>query len=215
MRPEATPAEVIKYLEREFRTIVGASGAISGGSAAAPGVSTGLGVAAAVADAGGFLAVAALHVLSLAEIHGIPAEDLARRKTLFYGVLLGESAQATIRKVAGRTGAHWANKLVTKVPAASLAKVNAVLGPNFVTRYGTRQGVLVLGKAAPFGIGAVIGASGNLLFAQLVIRNAREAFGPPPKAFPPGPLAQRATAAAAAPEAEGVIQAELIEEHPE
>lgn len=212
LKPQATPAETIKYLEREFRTVVGASGAVSGGAAAAPGVSTGLGIAASVADAGGFLAVAALHVFSLAEVHGVPAEDLARRKTLFYGVLLGESAQATLQKAAGRTGAHWARKVVAKVPGSSLARVNAILGRNFVTKYGTKQGILVLGKAVPFGIGAAIGASGNAIFAQAVIKSARKAFGPPPSEFPP-----ELQVALKAPEDETldedeIIDAEIVEE---
>lgn len=212
LKPQATPAQTIKYLEREFRTIVGASGAVSGGAAAAPGVSTGLGVAASVADAGGFLAVAALHVFSLAEIHGVPAEDLARRKTLFYGVLIGESAQATIQKAAGRTGAHWARKAVAKIPGSSLAKVNAVLGRNFVTKYGTKQGILVLGKAVPFGIGAVIGASGNVIFAQAVIKSARKAFGPPPSEFPPElQVALKASKDETLDEGE-IIDAEIVEE---
>ena len=55
---------------------------------------------------------------------------------------------------------------------------------NFVTKYGTKQGVLVLGKQMPLGIGAAIGGVGNAAFAQFTIRSAKRAFGAPPAAWP-------------------------------
>ncbi|MFI7517479.1 hypothetical protein ACIBVK_28680 [Micromonospora echinofusca] len=39
------------------------------------------------------------------------------------------------------------------------------LGRNFITKYGAKQGILVLGQAAPFGIGAVIGGGANAALA--------------------------------------------------
>ncbi len=57
------------------------------------------------------------------------------------------------------------------------------LGRWFVTRYGTKQGILVIGRVAPFGIGAVIGGGGNLVVGRSVIAGMSRAFGPPPAAF--------------------------------
>jgi hypothetical protein len=54
-----------------------------------------------------------------------------------------------------------------------------------LTRFGTRQGALLLGRALPLGIGAGIGAAGNAALARAAISTAREAFGPPPHEFPP------------------------------
>ncbi len=34
---------------------------------------------------------------------------------------------------------------------ATLRQINSVLGKNFVTKYGTKQGIIVLGRVAPFG----------------------------------------------------------------
>jgi hypothetical protein len=70
------------------------------------------------------------------------------------------------------------------VPVATLRNINRVLGRNFVTKYGTKQGILVLGKTVPFGIGAVIGAGGNAAFAQFTIRSTKKSFGPPPAEIP-------------------------------
>lgn len=184
-RPDAGPRRVIVALERQFTGAVATTGAAAGGVAAAPAVGLPAGLAVSAADAGAFTTAAALYVLALAEIHGIPTEDVVRRRTLMLGILIGESAQPTIAKVAGRVGPHWARRIVQKVPVESLRAVNRVLGRNFVTKYGTKQGILVLGKVVPFGIGVLIGAGGNAAFAQFTIRSARAAFGPPPDDFPP------------------------------
>jgi len=53
-----------------------------------------------------------------------------------------------------------------------------------VTRFGARQGALLVGRALPLGIGAGIGAAGNAALARGAISTARRAFGPPPDLFP-------------------------------
>jgi hypothetical protein len=62
-----------------------------------------------------------------------------------------------------------------------------VLGPRFITKYGTKQGALVLGKQIPFGIGAVIGGGGNHVFGRLTIASAHKIFGAEPDEWPPAP----------------------------
>jgi hypothetical protein len=66
------------------------------------------------------------------------------------------------------------------VPLESIRRVNGVLGHIFVTRYGTKQGILVIGRVIPFGIGALIGGGGNYILGSGVVRATRRAFGPPP-----------------------------------
>lgn len=182
--PKATPAEVVQSLGAQFTTLVAATGAAAGGGAAAPGVGIPAGLALAVADATAFTTAAMTYVLAVAEVYDIPTEDVVRRRTLLLGVMLGDSATPIIKEAAGRTGAHWGKKVVQSVPVAALRKVNGVLGKNFVTKYGTKQGILVLGKTVPFGIGAIIGASGNAAFAQFTIRSTKKSFGPPPTELP-------------------------------
>ncbi|SDP78299.1 hypothetical protein [Lentzea jiangxiensis] len=182
--PQATPAEVIGTLEKMYVSALTSSGAAVGGAAAAPGVGTGISLALSAGEALSSLELSALYVLSLAEIHGIPLDEVERRRTLVLGILLGESSSKTIGKVAERTGQHWARQLVSAVPATTLRQINKVLGKNFITKYGTKQGIVVLGRAVPFGIGALIGGAANATMAALAVKTARRAFGPAPEEWP-------------------------------
>ncbi|MEU9531665.1 hypothetical protein AB0D00_04975 [Streptomyces sp. NPDC048213] len=85
--------------------------------------------------------------------------------------------------MAERTGQHWARQIVASVPAQTLRQINKALGRNFITKYGTKQGIIVLGRVVPFGIGAVIGGGANAAVATLSVRAARRAFGPPPTSW--------------------------------
>lgn len=181
---DLSPADVVTRLGRQFTLSVTASGGAAGAVAAAPAVGTPAGLALAVADAGAFTSVAALYVFALCEVYDVPTDDVERRRNLLMLVLLGNSGTKAAEKVAGRTAPHWARQIVNAVPASTLKQINRVLGHNFVTKYGTKQGILVLGKAVPAGLGAAIGAGGNAAFAQFVIRSARRAFGPPPISWP-------------------------------
>lgn len=182
--PEATPAEVIRTLERMYVSALAGTGAAVGGAAAAPAVGTGIALALSAGEAFSSLELSTLFVLSVAEVHGIRLDEIERRRTLVMGILLGQSGSTTIGKIAERTGQHWARQLVSKVPVATLRQINSVLGKNFITKYGTKQGIIVLGRAVPFGIGAVIGGGANATLATLAVRAARRAFGPAPQSWP-------------------------------
>ncbi|MBE8518912.1 hypothetical protein ILP97_15540 [Amycolatopsis sp. H6(2020)] len=183
--PEATPAEVVRALERMYVSALAGTGAAVGATAAAPAVGTGVALALSAGEAFSSLELSALFVLSVAEVHGVRLDEIERRRTLVMGILLGQSGSTTIvGKVAERTGQHWARQLVGKVPTATLKQINSVLGKNFVTKYGTKQGIIVLGRVAPFGIGAVIGGGANATVAALAVRAARRAFGPAPQSWP-------------------------------
>jgi len=181
--PEATPAELCAVLDRRYLATVTSSGATAGGVAATPGVGTGAALALAGGDAVGFVAASGLLALAYAEIYGVPIEDLERRRTLILAVLLGDSGAATITKVAERTGGHWGRKVAQGVPIETIRQINRILGRNFVTKFGSKQGILVLGKALPFGFGAVIGGTGNFTLGYLTTRAAHRAFGDPPPAW--------------------------------
>lgn len=181
--PEATPAQVIRTLERMYVSALTGTGAAVGGAAAAPGVGTGVALALSAGETLSSLELSALFALSLAEVHGVPLDELERRRTIVMGVMLGGSGSATIGKVAERTGQHWGRQVVAKVPVETLRQINGILGKNFITKYGTKQGIIVLGRVAPFGIGAVIGGGGNAALAALTVRAGRRAFGPPPESW--------------------------------
>ena len=105
-------------------------------------------------------------------MQGITIEDVERRRTLVMAVMLGHEGAKAVGKVAERTGQHWARQLARGIPNSKILAINKVLGRNFVTKYGTKQGILVLGRVLPFGIGAVIGG-------PLTRSSAKESSQPP------------------------------------
>lgn len=178
--PDATPEQVIRSLERMYVSALAGTGAAVGGAAAAPGVGTGVALALSAGETLSSLEMSALFALSIAEVHGVPIDEVERRRTIVLGIMLGGSGTATISKIAERTGQHWGRQIVAKVPVETLRQINKVLGRHFITKYGTKQGIIVLGRVAPFGIGAVIGGGANAGLAALAVRAGRRAFGPPP-----------------------------------
>lgn len=173
VHPHKSPAKMIKHLDRWYLSAVTTSGAAAGGAAVVPGA----GVPAAMVDVVAFLEATTFYVLSVAEIHGLHAEDFERRSLLVKAVLVGDSAVGVLEKVVGRTGKHWGKQIVKRIPMAAVNRANKVLGPRFVTKYGTKQGILVLGKQVPLGIGALLGGGGNHLVGRGIIKSTRKILG--------------------------------------
>jgi hypothetical protein len=178
--PGATPEQAIRSLERMYVSAIAGTGVVVGATAAAPGIGTGLAMALTAGETVSSLELGVLFALSLAEVHGVPIDSLERRRTIVMGILLGEAGPAAISKVAGRVGPHWARQSVARVPAEALRQINRILTRNFVTKYGTKQGVIVLGRVAPFGFGALIGGGMGAAGAYAVVKAGRRAFGEAP-----------------------------------
>lgn len=183
-RPDATPAEVITSLEKQYLASVVTLGVGTGATAALPGPHRAVGLIINVAEVGVFTEASMLFCLAVAEVHGIGVDDLERRRTLLLAILMGDGGSKIVERVAGRTGPYWARSIVNRVPMSTINAINKVLGPRFVTKYGTKQGILVLGRELPFGIGAAIGGGGNAVLGRATIATARRAFGPAPDAWP-------------------------------
>jgi len=179
-RPNASPSDIVKRLNAELRAATIGAGVGVGAAAAAPGVGT----VAALAISGGetvaFINATALYVLSRASVQDLELRDIEGRRALVMAVMLGDLGSKTVSKFAQRTGQHWAKSLVKNIPQVKINAINRVLGRHFVTKYGTKQGILVLGRVIPFGIGAAIGGAANAVFSQGVIKTADRAFGPAP-----------------------------------
>lgn len=138
---------------------------------------TGVALAISGGEAVAFLNATVLYVLARAEVQGIRVEDVERRRLLVMAILLGDLGAKGVARVAERSGTHWARQIVSKIPTSQIKAANKVLGHNFITKYGTKQGIVVLGKVVPFGIGAVIGGAANAVASQGVISAADLAFG--------------------------------------
>lgn len=176
--PNDSPAQIIERLEKRYLLAVTGSGGAAGATAAIPGVGT----VAALATIGGetafFLEASALLALSVAAVHDIPLDDRQRRRSLVLAVALGESGMEVVERTIGVRGVR--DLMSKRIPGNAVAGMNTSLLAKFVKRFLAKRSTLILGKLLPAGIGAVIGGVGNRTIGRGVVRNAREAFGPPP-----------------------------------
>lgn len=184
VHPDDSPQDLAARISKHYLGTVTASGGAAGGAGVIPGA----GIPAAGIDIVVFTEASVLYVLTLAEIHGLHPEDVERRRLLVQTVLIGESAVTALNTGAGRSVPYWGRQIVERIPMSAVNTANKILGPRFITKYGTKQGVMVLSKQVPFGIGAGLGAGANHLVGRAIVKTAKKVFGPPPVDFTPPPV---------------------------
>jgi hypothetical protein len=183
VNPKARPAQLISRVNKIYLSTVTATGAGAGAAAIVP--NGPIQATAAVADLLTFLEASVFYALTVAKIHNLPMDDVEKRQLLVMSVLLGDNlAKSVVEPLVGRTGNYWGKKIVQSIPAITIKKINKVLGTNFITKYGTKQGILVLGKQVPMFIGMGIGAAGNHLFGRAIVSATAKILGPAPKSWP-------------------------------
>lgn len=182
--PHASPAQIIRLLEKQYLLAISASGGAVGAAAAAPAVGTGVGIALTTSEVASFFAASSAFALAIAHVHGIGVEETARRRTLLLATVLGEQGAQTVGAETGLGSKAWARTLLLNMPTTTIKRVNTALTRRMLRRQASRQGALALGRLAPFGIGALIGATGARALGRTVITGAHRAFGPPPLQFP-------------------------------
>ena len=184
--PQASPAEIVAKLEKQYMAAVMASGAAVGSTAAFPGIGTLVAMSAVAGETVVFLEATALYVLAVAEVHGIPAEHRERRRALVLSVLVGEDSKRAIADLLGpgRTSGAWVSDGAATLPLPALSQLNSRLLRYFVKRYTLKRGALAFGKMLPVGVGAVVGGVGNRFMGKKIVANAHKAFGTPPARWP-------------------------------
>ena len=189
--PNASPAQVIKILETRYLTAVTAGGAAVGASAVIPGVGVGISLALSGVETAGFLEASALFAQSVTEVHGIAVEDPERARTLVMVMMLGTAGSDLVKQLAGQAagigptrGRFWGELVTKSLPQAALGQIGDRIKKSFVRRFVATQGASAVGRAIPFGIGAVIGGTGNHVLGRKVVSSSRDAFGPAPLQFP-------------------------------
>ena len=187
--PEASPAELTLLLERDYLRATTVAGAAVGATAAVPAVGTLAALGLSGAATIGFLEATALYAESVAELHGVSTADPERSRAMVMAILMGEEGTALIRSILGSSAGQGApqcwGQLVNKSASPSLVKtLTGSIQRRFLKKFLAKQGGFMLGRALPFGVGAVIGGSGNHLMGKSVIRTTREAFGPLPQTIP-------------------------------
>jgi hypothetical protein len=198
--PRASSARLAEILERDYLRAVTGGGAIVGATAVVPGVGTVASLGLSAAATVGFLEATALYAASLAELHGIRLTNPEKASTMVMAIMLGEEGTALLGTLSGQaTGKGtsatkaWGNALSKSMPTG-FGAIRSKIQKAFLKNLLKRQGSALLGRALPFGIGAVVGGAGNLMMGRAVVSNAKEAFGPMPDTIP-GEL--KASAAAA------------------
>ncbi|WP_051858039.1 hypothetical protein [Streptomyces cellulosae] len=179
VNPSDTPQELIRRLDRSYRLCIATSGGVSGVTAIVPGAK----IPTALADVMDFTEASVLYLLSLAEVHGLHPEDFEQRELLVTTVLLGREAVRGLDKIIEHAGPHLARRSVGAIPMDPINQANKVLGPRFITKYGTKRGVLVLSDLVPRGVGAALGITGRLTLGRLTIKSARAFLGQPPSSW--------------------------------
>lgn len=203
-KPDASPSDLLKELNGRYVATVTITSTGVGASAAIPGVGIPIALGMGVADLLFFYETSALYVLAVAELSGIPVTDPERAKPLVLGTLLGQKSQSqvssmvlravgagsvdTARSVATDTAAAtlpkgWGAVLTQQLPDSALAPLTIAIGRESM-KMGGKLGAGTMGKAIPFGVGAVIGGVGSFTFGRDVVRAAQSAFVDTPAEFP-------------------------------
>jgi hypothetical protein len=176
---EERVAQVRRVYARELATV----GAAAGGTAALPAVGTAGVLATTVAEFGYFTMRIADLILAIAAIHGHTEATVEQRRAWVLSIMaFGDGAASGFTKVAGELGKGLGEKLTRRISAESLMRINKTVGRTIVTKYGTKRGAIALGRALPFGIGAVIGGTANYASARVIASQANRFFAqlPPP-----------------------------------
>ena len=189
--PQASPLELALILERRYLAAVTTGGAAVGATAVIPAIGTGVTLALSGLETAGFLEATALYAQSLSELHGMAIDDPERARALVLTMMLGREGSDLVRQLAGQvTGAgparsaYWGELVTSSVPALALGPLVDKLKRAFIRQFAVRGSAGIIGRAIPFGIGAVIGGAGNNIVGRRVVQNSRLAFGAPPPVFP-------------------------------
>ncbi|MFV0496488.1 hypothetical protein [Mycobacterium sp.] len=184
--PGADPAEIVGKLEKHFLSVVMASGAAVGASATLPGVGTLAALSATAGETAFFIEATALFVLAVAAVHNIPLDERERRRALVLAVLVGDNSKTAVSELFGngRTSGSWVSESLATLPLPALSKLNTRMLKYVVKRVTLRRSALMLGRALPVGIGAIVGGVGNRMMGKKLVRNAQAAFGPAPEHWP-------------------------------
>ncbi|WP_241981011.1 hypothetical protein [Cryobacterium sp. TMT2-23] len=190
--PHATPVEIIVILERRYVAAVTTGGAAVGATAVIPGVTTGITLALSGVETAGFLEATALFTQSVSEVHGIAVADPERARALVMTMMLGHEGSELVRQLAGQaTGngaarnVYWGELVTTSLPRAIMGPLTDRLKSSFLRQFAARGGASFIGKALPFGVGAIVGGAGNNILGKRVVQTSRMAFGLPPAGFSP------------------------------
>lgn len=174
----------VRQATRSFARELAVVGAAAGGTAAVPGVGTGVAVAVSAGEFTVSITRTADLILTIGAIHGLTNASIEERRAWVLSILLfGDSASKGFTKLAGELGKGLGSKATAAIPTETLKAINKTLGRTILTKYGTKRGVIAIGRVLPFGIGAAVGGTANLVLTLAIGRHAATFFADLPEAL--------------------------------
>lgn len=185
-----TTAERVARITATLSTELAAVGATTGGVAALPGVGTVAALATATADVGWTTTRACDIVMAIGAAHGHTDAPVEVRTAWVIAVLgYGTGAAEVLPRILAAEEGAARDQARGRLSGGSAAALNQGFGRNLATRWLMRKLATSVGKALPFGIGAVVGGVANRASARTIARHADLLFAtigdPAPGA--PGP----------------------------
>lgn len=175
--PDAHPRRLTALLVRRTQSELGAVAAVSGATAAAPGIGTATTLATAAADATWTITRLAELIMAIGIAHGHDAPSMEERKAWVLSTLaIANGATGTLDDLAGNWSRLGGVRLLAQLGPARLDAFNSGLVTRLAGRLMARGAALSASRLAPFGIGAAVGAAGNIAATRLVGRAAADLF---------------------------------------
>ncbi|MDO5035118.1 MAG: hypothetical protein Q4E01_07040 [Actinomycetaceae bacterium] len=181
--PGATPADIEAIVTREFRSLAANTSGAAGAAAAVPGLGTAAALGVSSAQLAGFVSEAGYYVLTLAHIHGIPMDDMEKRRLLVLTSLMGEQGEEIATQQFGFATLTALKGYATDMQRQTIKRVNKKLTQMAAKRAARKGATAMLGRLMPYGIGAGLGWVIGRSMAGNVIEGAQNALGAPPATF--------------------------------
>lgn len=114
-------------------------------------------------------------VAAIARIYGHDiSED--RVQTAILLVIIGQDLKEVLKQTGIRLGTQVSYRVIEKIPAALLTKINQLVGIRLLTKMG-EKGIINLTKLVPV-VGGAIGGTVDAISCRVVARTAKKVFHP-------------------------------------
>lgn len=181
--PNATPADLADKVTRQFRKLAANTSGAAGAAAAVPGLGTAAAFGVSSAQLVGFVGEAGYYVLTMARIHGIPTDDIDKRRLLVLTALMGEQGAEIATSQFGFSTLTALKGYATDIQRQTIKRVNRTLAKRAGKQAAKKGASATIGRMMPFGIGAALGWIIGRSMAGNVIEGVQHALGEPPATF--------------------------------
>lgn len=179
----------VRSVAKSFHREMVSLGVATGATAATPGLGTAGAASLLVADMTWFAFRSADLIMTVAAVHGRVESTVEERRAWVLLVLaLGEGTADEVDDLLSNinplvvAGSDQVGALVAGVVGGDAATVdglrrlNTNLAARVLTRYGSRRGMVTVGKLLPFGVGALVGGSANWALIRSISKRADRLF---------------------------------------